>query len=81
MDENSLEKLDNELHVKVNKCVKQKYPCVFYFPNQTGCPLLARKFCPKYSPGAQKNSKPLLDRIKRYKIDLAQLIVRYCFPF
>ena len=33
MDENSLEKLDNELQVK--KCVKQKYPCVFYFPNQS----------------------------------------------
>ena len=29
MDENILEKLDNELHVKVKKCVKQKHPCVF----------------------------------------------------
>ena len=35
MDGNSLEKLDNELHVKVKKCVKQKDPCVFYFPNQS----------------------------------------------
>ena len=35
MDQNSLENLDNELHVKVNKYVKQKHPCVFYFPNQS----------------------------------------------
>ena len=35
MAENSLEKLDNELHVKVKKCVKQKNPCAFYFPNQS----------------------------------------------
>ena len=35
MAESSLEKLDNELHVKVKKCVKQKNPCVFYFPNQS----------------------------------------------
>ena len=35
MYENSLEKLDNELHVKVKKCVKQKHSCVFYFPNQS----------------------------------------------
>ena len=35
MDENSLEKLANELHVKVKKCVKQKHLCVFYFPNQS----------------------------------------------
>ena len=33
MDENNLEKLDNELHVKVKKCLKQKRPCVNYFPN------------------------------------------------
>ena len=31
---NSLEKLDNELHVKVKTCVKQKHACV-YFPNQS----------------------------------------------
>ena len=35
MDENNLEKLDNELHVKVKKFVKQKHPCVFSFPNQS----------------------------------------------
>ena len=35
MDENSLEKLANELHVKVKKCVKQKHLCVSYFPNQS----------------------------------------------
>ena len=35
MDKNSLENLDNELHVKVKKCVKQKHPCVFCFPNQS----------------------------------------------
>ena len=35
MDEKSLEKLDNELHVKVKKCVKQKHPCIFYFSNQS----------------------------------------------
>ena len=35
MDEKSLEKLDNEPHVKVKKCVKQKHPCIFYFPNQS----------------------------------------------
>ena len=29
MAEKSLEKLDNELHVKVKKYVKQKHPCVF----------------------------------------------------
>ena len=33
MDENNLGKLDNELHVKVKKCLKQKHPCVIYFPN------------------------------------------------
>ena len=32
---NNLEKLDNELQVKVKKCVKQKHACVFYFPNQS----------------------------------------------
>ena len=32
---NSLEKLDNELHIKVKKCVKEKYACVFYFSNQS----------------------------------------------
>ena len=31
----SLQDLDNELHVKGKKCVKQKYACVFYFPNQS----------------------------------------------
>ena len=35
MDEKSLKKIDNELHVKKKKCVKQKHPCVFYFPNQS----------------------------------------------
>ena len=35
MDEKSFEKLDNELHVKVKKCVKQEHPCVFHFPNQS----------------------------------------------
>ena len=30
----NLEKLDNELHVKVKKCVKQKHACVFHFPNR-----------------------------------------------
>ena len=29
---NSLEKLDNELHVKVKKCVIQKQAYVFFFP-------------------------------------------------
>ena len=33
LDENNLGKLDNELHVKVKKCLKQKHPCVIYFPN------------------------------------------------
>ena len=42
---NSLEKLDNELLIKVKKCVKEKHACVFYFPNQS-CPLLRGKFCP-----------------------------------
>ena len=55
--------------------------CFLFSQPNIGCPLLAGEFCPKYSPGAQKNSKPLLDRIKRYKIDLAQLTVGYCFPF
>ena len=32
---NSLKKLDNELHVKVKKRIKQKHACVFYFPNQS----------------------------------------------
>ena len=31
---NSLGKLDNELHVKVKKCVKKKHACVFFFLNQ-----------------------------------------------
>ena len=31
----NLEKLDNELHVKVKKCVKQKHPCIFHFSNQS----------------------------------------------
>ena len=31
----SSEKLDNELHVKVKTCVKQKHACVFDFPNQS----------------------------------------------
>ena len=35
MAENSLGKVDNELHVKVKKCAKQKHPCVFYFPDQS----------------------------------------------
>ena len=43
---NSLEKLGNEFHVKVKKCVKQKY---------VGCPLLKGKFYPKYLRGAQKS--------------------------
>ena len=34
-NEKSLKKIDNELHVKKKKCVKQKHPCVFYFPNQS----------------------------------------------
>ena len=34
-DEDSFNKLVNELHFKVKKCVKRKPPCacVFYFPN------------------------------------------------
>ena len=32
---NNLEKLDNELDVKIKKCVKQKHARVFYFPNQS----------------------------------------------
>ena len=35
MGEKSLEKLDNELQVKVKKCVKQEQACVLYFPNQS----------------------------------------------
>ena len=35
MDQKSLKKLDNELQVKVKKCVKQKHPFLFYFPNQS----------------------------------------------
>ena len=32
---NSLENLDNELHVKVKKCVKWKHECVSFFQNQS----------------------------------------------
>ena len=35
MDENRLEKFDNELHVKLKKCVKQKHLRVFYFFNRS----------------------------------------------
>ena len=51
--ENSLEKLDNELHVKVKKCVKLK-ACICFLISQPiiGCPLLRGKFCPKCSRGA-----------------------------
>ena len=32
MDENNLGKLDNELHVKVKKCLKQKHHVLSIFP-------------------------------------------------
>ena len=35
MDENSSDKLESELHVKAKICVKEKHPCVLYFPNQS----------------------------------------------
>ena len=55
MDENNLEKLNNELHVKVKNCVKQKHSCVFqFFRTMIGCPLLTGKFSAKCSPVAQK---------------------------
>ena len=48
--------LDNELHVKVEKCVKQKHASVSIFSQPIKeCPLLGGKFSPKYSLGAQKN--------------------------
>ena len=41
MGEKSLEKIDNELQVKVKKSVKQEHACVFLFSQSIiGCPLL-----------------------------------------
>ena len=42
----SLEKLDNELRVKVKKCVEQKHESVCFLFSETiiGCPLIRGKF-------------------------------------
>ena len=51
---NSLEKIDNEFHVKLKKCVKYHAFVYFFSQPMIWCPLIRDKFCPKCSCGAPK---------------------------
>ena len=50
----SLEKIDNEFHVTLKKCVKHHTSVSFFSESIIWCPLIRGKFFPKCSCGAPK---------------------------